>query len=65
MGILMGKHLALFWNSFLLLQSFWVENAKIHFFKKNSIWEYLLENCMCYKLVYSTWKTLKNCKFCL
>ena len=31
----MGKRLAVFLNSFLLLQVFWVENAKIDFFKEN------------------------------
>ena len=30
----MGKRLALFWNSFHLFQSFWVKNAKIHVFKE-------------------------------
>ena len=34
MCILMGKRLAVFLNTFLLLQSFWVKNAKIDFFKK-------------------------------
>ena len=32
MCILMGKRLAVFLNSFLLLQSFLVKNAKIDFF---------------------------------
>ena len=32
----MGKRLAVFMNSFLLLQVFWVKNAKIGFFKNNS-----------------------------
>ena len=35
MCILMGKRLAAFLNSFLLLQVFGVTNAKIDFFKKN------------------------------
>ena len=35
MYILMGKRLAVFLNSFLLLQNFvWVKNVKIDFFKK-------------------------------
>ena len=32
MCILMGKRLAVFLNSFLLLQSFWGKNVKIDFF---------------------------------
>ena len=37
MCILIGKSLALFRNSFLLLQSFWVKNAKIDFFKEKMV----------------------------
>ena len=35
MCILMGIRLAVFLNSFLLLQSFWVKNAKNRIFRKN------------------------------
>ena len=37
MCILMGKRIALILNSFLLLQSFGVKNAKIDFFKKKMV----------------------------
>ena len=33
----MGKRLAVFLNSFLLLQSFLVKNAKIDFFKEKMV----------------------------
>ena len=35
----MGKSLAVFWNSFLLLQSFWVKNTKIDFFLRKKCFE--------------------------
>ena len=37
MCILMGKCLAVILNRFLLLQVFWVENAKIDFFKEKMV----------------------------
>ena len=39
MCILMGKRLAVFLNSFLLLQSFWVKNAKKSLFKEKNGFE--------------------------
>ena len=39
MCILMGKRLAVFLNSFLLLQNFGVKNAKIDFFKEKNGFE--------------------------
>ena len=39
MCIFMGKRFAVFLNSFLLLQSFWVKNAKIDFFKEKNGFE--------------------------
>ena len=35
----MGKSSALLWNNFLLLQNFWIKNAKIHFFKEKNGFE--------------------------
>ena len=43
MCILMGKRLAVFLNSFLLLQSFWVKNANIDLFKEKMVLRVVLK----------------------
>ena len=37
MCILMGKTFVVFWNNFLLFQSFWVDNATIDFLNKKMV----------------------------
>ena len=67
MSILMGKGLAVFWKIFLLLQSFWVKNAKIEFFKEKNGFERSFYNIEVW--VVTNWSTrLENTKqlnFCL
>ena len=67
MCIVVGKSLAVFWNSCVLLQSFWAKMPKSTFFKKKgfecSIYE--IESVGGYKFGLPDLKNTKQLKFCL
>ena len=63
----MGKRLALFLNSFLYFKVFWVENAKINFFKEKMVLRVVFIKLTFSRLQagLSDLKNTKQLKFCL
>ena len=67
MCILMGKTFMVFWNNFLLFQSFWVENATIDFLNKKMVLSVVFIKLK-FRMLQTGLSDLKNTKqlkFCL